>query len=124
MAEKYWDGKNWLLLLVEKKFTLNKNKFKNIYYYHFYNKKLHRKDGPAEISYYENGNKISLEKYYINGNLHRENGPAIIYYFIDGSIRSKLYYFNGIEFKPEELSFEMPIDTEEKKLYIKLKYGG
>ena len=167
MLEKYWDGKNWLVV--------KKSKFEIKYYL---NGDLHRNDGPAQIFYYFINNSIKIETYYLNGKEHRENGPALIKYNKNGLIISKMffyygkkhkengpaeiwfreniisienyffndnlhkfdgpafnmydydqskflegYYVNGIEFNPDDLPFKMPIDTNEKELYFKLKYG-
>ena len=131
--EKYWDGENWLEIfktnyLIE--FYLNGLKHrkdgpsrtwyfeKNLIGFKQYheNGKLHRKNAPAQFEHDENGN-IEAEKYYQNGKLHRKDGPANIRYYFNGNIKIKKYYYNNIEFDPNKLSFEMPIDTE-KKNYI------
>ena len=135
MTEKYWDGENWLRVKKNnyiKMYFLNEKIHRKdgsaaIFYYngniekeiYIINDKLHRKNGPAVIEYHDNG---FTEKYYQNDKLYREDGPAFIFYNNDGTI-SKQFFFNGVEFDPENLSFELPFDTEEKKLYFKLKYG-
>ena len=59
------------------------------------NDKLHRDDGPASISYFDNTrNNISNEAYYQNGLMHRDNGPASITYLKDGSV-IKSWYTKG-----------------------------
>ena len=137
LTESYWDGENWLEL----------RKYKCLIKYYL-NGKLHRNDGPAFIGFYNDG-LLGLEQYYINGLWYRINGPVIIEYHKNGSIKKekyyfnskkhrkdgpaeilfnnegdihfKKYYFNGKEFNPEDLSFELPIDTEEKEFMFKLK---
>ena len=106
----YWDGKNWLIL--------TEDNYLIIYYLHG---EKHREDGPAEIWYYYDDGSIESEEYYFNDKLHRKDGPAVVIYHMDGSIKDKEYWFNNIKFDPEKLPFEMPIDSEEKKLYLELK---
>ena len=90
---------------------------------YYINGKRHRENGPAIIYYYENGS-VQIENYYFNNKLHRIDGPASLYYNFESKCILKSYWFNGTKFDPEELPFEMTIDTEEKKLFMKLKYGG
>ncbi len=54
----------------------------------------HGEDGPAYISYHENG-KIAEERYYFNGLIHNDNGHAIIQYYPDGKISLMIWYKNG-----------------------------
>ena len=139
MTKKYWDGENWLVV----------DKIDDIIQYYF-NGEIHRKDGPADIWYYDNGDiksekywyngvchkedgpaeiwyyknrSIKSEKYWYNGKKHRENGPAVVIYYMDGSIKDKEYWFNNIKFDLEKMPFEMPIDTEEKEFMFNLIYG-
>jgi hypothetical protein len=58
------------------------------------NNRLHRENGPANISYYENGN-IEYKGYYCNGSIHRINGPAFIEYYENGNICNEEYFING-----------------------------
>jgi len=52
-------------------------------------------DSPAEICYYEDGNKLS-ETWVVNEQLHRDGDlPAQIYYHENGNKRSKTWYVNG-----------------------------
>ena len=60
--------------------------------------------------------------YHLNKKLHREDGPAEILCFKNDD-NILYYYFNGLQFDPEDLPFELPIDSGEKRLYINLKYG-
>ena len=83
MIEQYWDGQNWLDVLMKK--------YQTVFFLNFI---PHRRDGPAVIEYYDNGFN-----------------------------KKEFYYFNGIEFYPKELPFELPIDSEEKEFMFKLKYG-
>jgi len=52
---------------------------------------LHREDGPAKISYYNNG-KVSLEEYWCNNKKHRLDGPAYINYDRNGIVRYVEYW--------------------------------
>mgnify|MGYP006423789001 CR=1 FL=1 len=139
MTGNYWDGKNWL--------DIEKNNFEIKYYlngelhrsdgpakivynksnieaeYYFHNGKLHRENGPARILYNEDEYIIEAEYYIHNGKLHRKDGPAAIFYGIYGFISNHFFFYNGLEFYPEKLPFEMPIDSEEKEFMFNLKYG-
>ena len=115
MTEQYWDGENWL----------EKEKYYNFTKY-LLNNKRHRLDGPATIYYYRDSNSPILYEYYeYYGKLHRSDGPAVIKYLTNGIIEKEEFWFDGIKlnFNPKEIPFDLPIDTEEKELYIKLKYG-
>lgn len=60
---------------------------------------LHKEDGPALITYYENGAANTIH-YYINGKLHNLNGPAYINFFKEtGGLKKVIYYKNGIEMR-------------------------
>ena len=80
-------------VLPEVTFHLNGSKKTEKYFLNA-NGKLHRENGPAEISYYESGGKED-EHYYINGVLHRLDGPAFISYHGNGKIKREAYYING-----------------------------
>ena len=139
VIEDYWDGENWLEFHENnnsKMYILNEQLHREngpavIYYFkngkiqveiYLKNDQLHRENGPAKIRYNIIGN-IEEKHYYQNGKRHREDGPAIIHYNIIGNIEEKHYYQNGTKIILEDLSFKFPIDTDEKKLYMKLKYG-
>ena len=139
MSEKYWDGENWLTVIVKdnsREYYLNGVKHRKdgpalIWYYYCgdilvekycINGKVHRKNKPAYIEYYKN-NIVEREIYYYNGKKHNINGPAFIIYYNDDNIERKEFSFNGIKFEPEYLPFELPIDTEEKRFMFQLKYG-
>ena len=62
------------------------------------NDKLHNENGHAFIEYYPNGN-VAYKSWYINGEHHNENGPAIIVYDEDGNITRQEYWENGIRIK-------------------------
>jgi uncharacterized protein len=89
----------------------------------YQNGKQHRSDGPAIITYYENGNKYretwlnheiinrinrpAQIYYYENGNkskelwiknnrVHRIDGPAEIHYYENGDIKSTTWWRNGL----------------------------
>ena len=139
MYEYYWDGENWLktaLVFGIRIYHLNNmrhrkdgpafinyiNKnFISLEEYRYYDF-LHRENGPALSWYYEDGS-ISMKEYYLNGKRHRKDGPAAVIYHIDGLIKDEEYWFNDIKFDPDDLSFELPIDTEEKQFLFNLKYG-
>ena len=138
VIEDYWDGENWLEKIKNYKiiYKLNDKMHRKdgpavIYYFdngkiqseiYYYNNKFHRNNGPALIEYYFN-EKIQSERYLQNSKRHRTDGPASIEYYINGSIKLEEYYINGIEITSKDLPFELPLDTEEKELYFKLKYG-
>ena len=109
--KNYWDGENWLNI-IEDKLSL-------IYYF---DDKVHRNDGPAIIWYFFDG-AIESKQYWYNGKIHRKDGPSVIMYDVNSFNILQNYYYNGKIFDPGNLSFEMPIDTEEKELYMRLKYG-
>ena len=138
MSEKYWDGKNWLKVVKSYDLTryylgdkLHRNDGPAVIFYHdngsiereiyYFVGEYHRINGPAVIDYFENGNFIE-KNYFYYGKLHRDNGPALLYYDEDSSCILEMFYFNGIEFDPDKLPFEMPIDTEEKEFYMNLIY--
>jgi antitoxin component YwqK of YwqJK toxin-antitoxin module len=62
---------------------------------------MHNDNGPAFISYYDNGH-IFYQAYYINGIHHRDDGPAFTSYNKDGSLRCEHYYLNDERLSKEE----------------------
>ena len=139
MTNIYWDGENWLEVLKDDEFIeyyFGEKKHRKdgpaFLSYHpngnietmiyWFNDEIHNKNEPALLSYYANGN-IRSKEYYFNGELHRKDGPARIIFYENGKIFIEDYYYNNIKFDPKDLPFELPIDTEEKKLFMKLKYG-
>ena len=139
-TEKYWDGENWLRMVdssnvieyylgdelhrndgpAKKHYSMFGNVFLEIYYQNGLN---HRENAPAQFEYDENG-EIERKCYYHNGEKHRKDGPADIWYYdINETVLKQFFYYNGIEFDPNLLPFEMPIDNPEKEFYMKLKYG-
>ena len=133
----YWDGENWLTVeknnnferhYYTRKLQHNKKTPREFFFKidgtiakeYYLNGDLHRKDGPAVINYYINNNVIVSEIYIQYGNFHRKDGPAFVFYNNDGNIFNKNYFFNGKEYKPEKLPFKLPIDSEEKRLFIEL----
>lgn len=58
---------------------------------------FHRLDGPAFISYYNNGQKAH-EQYYKKDVPHRIGGPAHIWYYGNGQIESEEYYIDGVKY--------------------------
>ena len=107
---QYWDGENWLKK-VNQKFKIN----------YYLDDNLHRNDGPAYI-YHDRVSDTTIEKFYHHGKKHRYNGPAKIKTNTHG-FKVYEYYFNGIEFNPDDLPFEMPINSPEKEFMFHLKYG-
>ena len=87
MTEYYWDGKNWLELKIYG--------FAKEYYL---GDKLHRKDDPAVIYYYNDGT-IEREKYYYKGQLHMKYLPAIITFDNKQQIKRTEYYSYGVKQK-------------------------
>ena len=77
-------------------------------------------DGENTLKVYKDKYEIS---YYLNNVFHRNDGPAVIWYHENGNIKHKFYFINVIQFDPNMLSFDLPLDTEEKKFMFKLKYG-
>ena len=70
---------------------------------HYYDDNvLHRKNKPAIIEYYYNGN-IEKEIYYNNGKIHRKNGPAIILYHRCGvDNKNEVFYYCNDELHRED----------------------
>lgn len=68
-----------------------------IEYMEYYNEgKYHREDGPAIVAFFENGN-LDFKEYFINGKQHRESGPAHVRYHNCGVIGREYYMINGIK---------------------------
>ena len=87
----------------------------SIYYY--LNGIIHREDGPAIISSFDN------RYYYLNGKLHREDGHAIIWY--DGTV---FYYINDNDITKEVNEWikenNIPKDWNNSyKILFKLTFG-
>ena len=55
----------------------------------------HNPDGPAIITFYQDG-QLRLEAYYNYGKEHNTQGPATLEYYEDGQLYSKMYYINGM----------------------------
>lgn len=55
---------------------------------YYKNGRFHRKNKPAVIEYYEDG-ELMCEKWYKNGEYHREDGPADISYHKNGKVSSR-----------------------------------
>jgi hypothetical protein len=82
--KKYYDKEETILYIEE----------------YYLNDKLHREDGPAKITYLDDGD-IDSEEYYLNDKLHREEGPAYISYknYKSGDIFFVCYYLRGKKYK-------------------------
>lgn len=66
----------------------------NLYQFSYHkNGELHRENGPAKISIYENGIILSKE-WYKNGKEHRENGPSYIQYYSEFLIEFEKWHKN------------------------------
>lgn len=52
--------------------------------------KFHRTNGPAYVTFFQNGVKFS-ERYYIDGFPENKNGPTTVRYHENGKIRSKIW---------------------------------
>jgi len=75
--------------------------------------RFHRKNGPASISWYPNGQK-EFEIYYIDGKCHREDGPAYILWYSNGQITYEEYYINGFS-KPIKYFLEQGLKMNKCK---------
>jgi hypothetical protein len=53
----------------------------------------HRDSGPAETQYYENGNK-GIETWYVDGKLHRVDGPTVVTYYENGNKKTDEWCIN------------------------------
>ena len=70
------------------------NKDKGIYFQSWFrNNLLHRKNGPAYITYKYNG--TIDHTWYRNGVVHREDGPAHIKFHKNGQISNEIWCING-----------------------------
>lgn len=74
------------------RYNKNKQKFSERYIIKYTNY-LHRKNGPAYQSWYENGKRFT-EIYSILGKKHREDGPASQEWYSNGQIKYIMYFIN------------------------------
>lgn len=65
-----------------------------VYESYFFNRKLHREDGPAYQRWNKNG-RLVYEEYWLNGELHREDGPAYREWDDNGRLIYEEYWLNG-----------------------------
>ena len=63
--------------------------------------KTHRKNGPALLIYYPNGN-LYYKEFYIRDKCHKETGPASIKYDSYGKIVDKCWFLYGEQFSKHE----------------------
>lgn len=77
---------------IEIKYLPNGKLYKKSYFND--ERKIHREDGPAKITYYDTGNICEVH-YFVNNKRHRENEPAHIHYYNDGEIKFEFYYNNN-----------------------------
>lgn len=75
------------------------------------NDKLHNENGPAKITYLQNGN-IYKEEYFIDGKRHREDGPAVIDHC---NKYGNMYFYENIQISVKR------IDYTYSQLYKKIK---
>jgi hypothetical protein len=87
--------------LVEKKRT-----FKTEAYYDA-DGKFHRLDGPAYVSYYDNG-QLYREVWREHGRYKRDDGPCLVNYSVNGVLTEQIWNSND---KPDEVPTKY-IDTE------------
>lgn len=85
----------------------------SIYYFDNKIKGYNNVNGPAYISYYENGN-IQRKVFCKNNSRHNQNGPAKIIYFENGEFKNKQYWLN-------ECHLHDINSNKELKQYIKLQ---
>jgi hypothetical protein len=71
--------------------------------YHNNKNDIHRKDGPAHISYDVDGKTITHQKWYKNGKLYRANGqPSSITYYKDtGNLHSQMWIKDEISYRED-----------------------
>ena len=70
---------------------------------------LSRKNEPAIINYYSNGN-IKKQVWLKLNKKHREDGPAVILYDINGNVIEEEYFLDGD--KMDELTFLVKLENE------------
>lgn len=61
---------------------------------------LHRLDGPAFQSWYENG-QLMQKLWFIDGEFHRLDGPAYQGWTETGQLEDEEWYINGVEYETE-----------------------
>jgi hypothetical protein len=61
-------------------------------------------DGPADISYYDGNNTVRVEEWFYDGiprNITNSE-PAVIVYHPDGTVKTKIWYTNGVQSRRED----------------------
>lgn len=81
-SRKWGNSSDKEIVRLEKEFTIVKTT-KGLEEYKI-DGQHHRKDGPAFIKYWDNGNKFK-ESWAFHGKIHRLNNPAVIMYYSDGA---------------------------------------
>ena len=67
------------------------------------NGERHMEDGPAMIDYFPGKDKcVYIEAYFIKNKLSRENGPAYITYNENGEIKNIEYWLEGIKYSEKK----------------------
>lgn len=80
----------------------------------------HRDDGPAYISYNEDGS-VSTESYYQNNKEHRDGAPAVTYYSPDGKPSTEFWYQSGAlhrEGGPAQIHYNEDGTSYSEKWYL------
>jgi antitoxin component YwqK of YwqJK toxin-antitoxin module len=93
--EEKWLNKNNMLHRKDGPAWVSYHDNENIKYEsYFINGKLNNIDGPAIRRYYDNRN-IEFEGYSLNGKLHRKDGPSSVSYYENGNIKNEEYLLDG-----------------------------
>lgn len=82
--------------------------------------KIHRDDKPADIRYWNNGNK-SEENWYQDGNMHRENAPAQRGWYENGNKYYESWHYNGKQHRengPAEILWDENGNVFKKEWWI------
>ena len=89
------------------------------------NAELHRVDGPARQSWYQNGQK-KYEWWYLDGKYHRVDGPTHQAWYSNGQKSNESWYLDGIEYSKliweQKLKKDYP--EEYKKYIMKLDFDS
>lgn len=55
----------------------------------------HRRNGPASIEHYIGRDQIRIMRWYKHGLLHRKDGPAEVSFHMNGKVASEKWYIHG-----------------------------
>ena len=68
-----------------------------------------------EVEYYDKEKtKKRYESWCLNGEYHRKNGPAVIRYYKNGQVEFELWYLNGEELSRERIK-QLKLEIEADK---------